>query len=142
MKKVKKIRKIKKIKKIKRIKTFVPRTKEDITVSKVEKQFGCFLTKFGIELDSQFRIAYKFYDFKVKDKNILLELDGDFYHYNPKTQGGKPANSMQRKNMKNDKIKNALAVVNGYKLLRFWEDDFKNNKHMIIEKLKNEGLIL
>lgn len=133
MGKVKKVRRVQKIRRIKKAKTFTPRTKNEIGSSKIEKIFGLVLSKFGVELEEQFQIGYKYYDFKVKDKNILLEFDGDWFHKNPKTHGDYPANAMQRKNMKNDKIKNTLAEANGYRLIRIWEDDFRNRKHEVID---------
>ena len=33
----------------------------------------------------------------------------------------------QKINIDNDKFKSQWALDNGYKLLRFWEDDIKNN---------------
>jgi len=42
--------------------------------------------------------------------------------------------------VKNDQEKNKWAEENGYKLLRFWEDDINNNikqvKQILLENLK------
>lgn len=129
LKKIRKIKKIKKVKKLNKFKKFEP------TISKIEVIFGDFLKKLGLEIEPQFRIGYKFFDFKIKDKNIILEFDGDFYHRNPETQGHYPANAMQRKNMKNDKYKTALAEGNGFRLLRIWENDFNTKKISTAEKI-------
>ena len=40
--------------------------------------------------------------------------------------------------MLNDQKKNQWAKDNGFKLLRFWEYDIKNNPQQIIEILKKE----
>lgn len=135
MKKVRKVRKISKIRKIRKKKVYVPRTKNDIGTSNAEYEFGLFLQRLGIEIEEQFQIAYKFYDFKIKGKNIICEFDGDYYHYNPEICGHKPANAMQRKNIKNDKYKTALAEGNGFRLLRIWENDFNTKKISTAEKI-------
>ena len=134
MGKVRKIKKLSKLKKVRRKRVKIPRTKENVGTSKVEKEFGLFLTKFGIEIEEQHQIGYRFFDFKIKDKKILLEFDGDFYHYNKDTQEGLP-NSMQRRNMRNDKMKDKLAEANGYRLLRIWENDYRKKKQEVIDKV-------
>lgn len=132
---LKKVKKVQKVRKIRKAKTFVPRTKSEVGSSRIEKMFGLVLSKFGIELEEQHQIGFKFFDFKVKDKNILIEFDGDFWHKNPKTEGDYPANAMQRKNMKNDKLKNTLAEANGFRLIRVWENDFKTKKQEVIDRV-------
>jgi very-short-patch-repair endonuclease len=135
MKKVRKIRKISKIKKVRKKRLYIPRTKDEVGTSKFEKNFGLFLQRLGLEIETQFNIGYKFYDFKIKNKNIIIEADGDFYHKNPETHGDYPATAMQRKNMKNDIFKNKLAEANGYRLLRIWESDFNKKKIETTQKI-------
>lgn len=135
MKKLRKIRKISKIRKIRKKRVYTPRTKDDIGTSRAEYMFGLYLQRLGIEVEEQHQIGYKFFDFKIKGKNILIEFDGSFYHYDPSTCGDKPANAMQRRNMKNDIYKNKLAEANGYRLLRIWENDFNKKKIETTEKI-------
>lgn len=141
MKKVRKVRKVSKIRKIRKKKVYVPRTKNDIGTSKAECNFGLFLQRLGIEVETQFQIAYKYYDFKVKDKNIFIEFHGTYYHCQPKFYPNGPINNIQRKNVKNDKYKNTLAESNGFRIIYCWEDDFNNHKDVIIEQLKSTGLL-
>lgn len=131
---MRKIGKVRRIKKIRKKKTYVSRKKEDVGTSKIEKEFGFFLSRFGIALEEQHQIGYRFFDFKVKDKNILIEFQGDFWHYNPETQKNLP-NAMQRKNMKNDKLKRTLAESNSFRLLYIWENDYRYKKQEVIDKV-------
>lgn len=82
----------------------------------------------------------KIFDFYLPDYNILIEVDGDFYHCNPDTKYATPSCKTQERNIKNDKIKTEWALNNGYKLLRFWETDINNNikqvKKILLENLK------
>ena len=70
----------------------------------------------------------------------LIEVDCDFYHCNPKLYNNGPVCKTQEINIKNDKLKNEWAQSNGYKLLRFWENDINNNikqvKQILLENLK------
>ena len=138
MAKVTKIRKIKKVRSVKPKRSKPKRTSADITVSKAELFFGIFCKRIGIELEEQFQIGYKFYDFKVKGKNILVEFDGSYYHGDPKLFEKSELNSMQKKNMRNDKFKDKLAAANGYKLIRIWENDFNSNPNEVKERLLKE----
>jgi len=74
----------------------------------------------------------KVYDFKIKGKNILLEIDGDYFHGGPSCI--KPYHKIEDVKQ-NDIFKNELAVEKGFTLLRFWESEIKNNPNLIIEQL-------
>jgi very-short-patch-repair endonuclease len=78
------------------------------------------------------------YDFKISGKKLLIEVDGDFWHCNPNSNFAEPKYASQISNLKQDEIKNKWCIDNGYKLLRFWETDIKNNLDDIIEILKKE----
>ena len=69
----------------------------------------------------------KIYDFYIPEYNTLIEIDGDFWHCNPNTKYALPECKTQHINIENDKFKSQWAVDNGYKLLRFWENDINNN---------------
>ncbi|MBC8428557.1 hypothetical protein H8D04_01600 [bacterium] len=99
----------------------------------IEKKMEDILINNNIKYKRNFRLFYdlkfKIYDFYLKDKNILIECDGDYWHGNPKFF--EKLNETQIKNIENDKFKNILAENNGFDLLRFWEyeihdDNFEN----------------
>lgn len=134
---VRKIKTAKKTKVAKHPKVYVPRKANDIPTSKIEELFGRVLLSEGIKVKPQKQVAYKFYDFEIEGTNILLELDGDYYHTNPNVYPDGPINAIQRKNIKNDLFKNQLALSNGFVLIRIWESDFKSNPSAIIKKIKS-----
>jgi len=134
-KKLKPLKPLKTIAKIKKKRKKRPITKETVGTSKLEKKFGEFMNSIGIEFDTQFQLSWKFYDFIIKDTNIVVEMDGDFWHCNPAVYKNGPINSQQKKAKKNDKLKNHLAEVAGYDLVRIWEKDFKDNQDMVKELL-------
>ena len=98
--------------------------------SLLEIRFETFLEALDIEFVHSYYINTKDYhfifDFYLPEHNILIEVDGDFWHCNPKTHHS-PTCKTQEINIKNDKIKDKWAQENGYKLLRFWEDDINDN---------------
>jgi very-short-patch-repair endonuclease len=132
------LRKIKGIKKKRKPRSLKkPRTwnRDTVGSSKLETYFHAFLLSIGIEVETQYQIGYKFYDFKVKGKDILIEVDGDYYHANPAIPRTKPLNMMQRKAIINDRKKNALASSNGFTLIRVWENDFNKKKEEVKQRL-------
>ena len=75
---------------------------------------------FGKDLKSQFKLEGKIYDFILND-SLLIEFDGDYWH------------SLE-KNIKNDKIKDQIALKNGYKIFRVKESKAKDIE--ILKKIK------
>ena len=105
--------------------------------SKLEKIFEQILEENKIKYIPRFYTPdiKAFYDFRLKNTNILIECDGDFWHCNP-INFPEPKYNTQKYNLERDKIKNQWAKNNGYTLLRFWENDINNNPEKIITELK------
>jgi very-short-patch-repair endonuclease len=78
---------------------------------------------------------YKRYDFLLPEHNVLIEVDGDYWHGNPKLF--RNPNKVQVNNMKNDMFKNDLAIKMGYRILRFWENEIylNNFEENLIERI-------
>ena len=91
---------------------------------------------YEIEFPIQFGNHCKLYDIKIVDKNILIEVDGDFWHGN--LDQNVKLNFLQLKNKKNDALKNVIAKIRGYKLIRIWEFEINNFRDDVISKLKKE----
>jgi very-short-patch-repair endonuclease len=109
--------------------------------SELEEKFKILLDVLDINYKHFFFASQikKIFDFYLPDYGILIEIDGDFWHCNPKIYTN-PVCKTQEINIKNDQIKSEWAQENGYKLLRFWEDDINNNikqvKQILLENLK------
>lgn len=112
----------------------------EVKTSSIEELFVLYLNKLKLDYVRQFKLGGFYYDFAiVKDGEIicLVEIDGDFYHSNPKFYPKDAFLYPNQKQQKNrDVVKNNVASLNGFVLLRFWEDDIKNNKKLIFETLK------
>jgi very-short-patch-repair endonuclease len=111
----------------------------DYTVdSKTERKFKIsVLENLNIQYEPQFyvREIVSFYDFHIKNTNILIEIDGDFWHCNPNSQHALPKYKCQFKNLKKDTLKTRWALENNYILLRFWETDINSNLKEVVKKL-------
>lgn len=64
------------------------------------------------------------------EPNICIEIDGDYWHANPKKYdpdyliaGGRTAKSIWAEDIKRNHVFN----MNGYQIIRIWESDIKNN---------------
>jgi very-short-patch-repair endonuclease len=88
------------------------------------------------EFSIQFSNNYKVYDFRILD-NVLIEVDGDFVHYNRETIDSN-FNAMHLKNRQNDMVKNWIAKNKGFKLIRFWGSTVQHDRELVIEKLQDE----
>lgn len=98
----------------------------------IEKIVEKLLIKNNIVFKKQFRLYYKFdnkysfkiYDFFLKDYNLLIECDGDYWHANENFIT--KLNLTLIKNISNDEFKNELAAFFNYKLIRFWGSEIRN----------------
>jgi len=90
-----------------------------IRISKTEIGFSKILESLNIKYEPQFELDGKYFDFRISGTNILIEVDGIYWH----AKYAKNLNEAQMRNTLNDACKTKLAAKHGYVLLRFWEDD-------------------
>lgn len=106
-------------------------------MNNLERLVADELDKAGIKYTFQFFIVKngicKSYDFKIKRKPVILEVDGDFWHGNPTIPNHYEKSAEVRNN---DKVKTDLANERGYKVVRLWEKDIKANPSIVIESLR------
>ena len=101
--------------------------------SKLEFTFADMLIGLGIDFIHQYEVDGFDYDFYIPSKNILIEVDGDYWHGNP--EKFTELNSMQRKNRGLDRLKTNHAADRNYQLLRFWEQDITTNRLQVVQTL-------
>jgi very-short-patch-repair endonuclease/endogenous inhibitor of DNA gyrase (YacG/DUF329 family) len=106
-------------------------------MNRLEKKVADELKRNGIEYTFQFFITEdkvcKSYDFKIKGKPIIIEVDGDFWHGNPNT-----TNHFDKVDdvKENDLIKEELAKNRGYFIVRLWESDINKDISIVMNSLK------
>jgi len=136
---------VKKSIKLKIKKKYQPKikTQEQLDGSGLESFFRTeILDKLGVHYIQQFEAKNigRFYDFYLPYHNVLLEIDGDYFHKNPMIYET-PINAIQKRNMRVDEVKNKWALMNGYVLIRFWESDIRKNTSNVL-KILSERLNL
>lgn len=115
-------------------------TKPEITVAQA-------LLELNIPFTWQFFVNQRSYDFRIATTNLLIEVNGDYWHANPKMYApadiikypDKTITAQERWNQENEKTANAQKY--GYTVLKIWESDI--NQHVnglhdwIVEQIKN-----
>lgn len=131
------------------------------TISNLETRICKILRDNNISFVSQHTIKYKIdnktryfiYDILIPKYNMLIEVQGDYYHANPKIYKlDDKLNFFGTINIANeiwnkDKLKKDIALKNDFNIIYVWEDEIKNKsndsiKSILIEKLikiKNEN---
>lgn len=117
-----------------------------IGTSKLEEDFARdFLDKLGVKYIYQFEAKDigRFYDFAIllndemtTGNMILVEIDGSYYHSDPRVVEEGKMNPMQKHNKRVDKHKDDWALMHGIPLMRIWEKDIRDNPKMVMEELK------
>ena len=94
------------------------------------------LKKLKVQYQKQFyaKDIKRYYDFYIPELNVLIEVDGDYYHSYGKIY--EEMTPMQKKNHRVDEIKNEWAALHGYALIRIWEHDIRNNPYKVLEFLR------
>lgn len=110
-------------------------------VSKIELEIGRKLNDCSINFKPQFKITSKPYDFYFPEKNLLVEFNGDYFHANPIKYDANYFN--KKKSMfayqlwEQDELKKKEALNNGYNFLTIWESEYKQDKNLVINKIKS-----
>ena len=105
--------------------------------TKPELEFKEWCDERGIDYVHQYALPWKkgwkkWYDFYLPKLNLLVEIDGTYWH--GKGLKYEELNEQQRNTRSNDLLKNKLASLEGYNLIRIWSDEihkFKTKEQLI-----------
>lgn len=113
--------------------------------SKLEEDFAKdFLDKLGVKYIYQFETNIgRFFDFAIilnddmtSGNMLLVEIDGSWYHSDPRLVKEGDMNPMQKHNKRVDEQKNKWALMHGIPIMRIWEKDIRENPKMVMDELK------
>ena len=107
--------------------------------SKLEEDFSRdFLDKIGVEYIYQFEAKDigRFYDFYLPKSNLIIEVDGSYYHSDPRLVDEGKMNPMQKRNKRVDEYKDKWALSHGIPIMRIWEKDIRENPKSVMKALK------
>jgi G:T-mismatch repair DNA endonuclease (very short patch repair protein) len=105
--------------------------------SKLELEIINKLKNSGIKLETQWHFKGFYFDGKIINKNIVIEIHGDYWHCNPKIYKNGPINEMQKAALRRDFCKKDKIEKAGFKRFVIWENDYKNNPEKVIKKTIN-----
>lgn len=106
--------------------------------TKIEKIVENFLMKNNIKFKYNFILDKYQYDFLLLDLNVIIEVQGDYWHANPLYYSDtdpnlRRLNDIQKYKVSMDIIKNDF-IKDKYEIIYLWETELKNKK---FEKLWN-----
>lgn len=118
------------------------KTKSRKSGNNLENTIKSILEELEIEFVEQKRVRYTekhyFYpDFYIPSINGIIEVQGDYWHANPKMYNTEELDSIQLSNLRRDSRKKLFYKDNGFKLLYLWGFDIKNNPESVKYSIKD-----
>lgn len=107
--------------------------------SKLEDDFASmFLDKLKVNYIRQYEAKdiKRFYDFYLPDTNLIIEVDGGYYHSDPRIVDTANLSPMQKRNKRVDELKNNWALMHGIPIMRIWEEDIRKSPNRVLKELK------
>ena len=101
------------------------------------------MDKLNISHTRQLHVGRKIFDFHILNTNILIEVNGDFWHGNPRKYKENdilhhPFKSVVAKDLwEKDKKKKILAENKGYEIVYIWEDEINEHKKDLLDFVIN-----
>lgn len=108
------------------------------TDTKPVRIFQQILDGHGLQYRKEELVDYWSFDFYLIDYNLFIEIDGDYFHSNPRRWTNGPKSRTQKINHQRDIAKEKFCADNNIKLIRFWEYDIIHSKQSVMEILLNE----
>jgi len=114
------------------------KTKLSNKKSKIETKFEKILGLINLNFEYQYEYQHRLFDFYLEKYNILIEVDGDFYHCNPDSKHHEIIYETQKLTKQNDRYKDELCVSNNITLIRYWEKDINERPEWVISDLRKK----
>lgn len=106
------------------------------TLTTPHRVVNSILREINLEYINEYPIGNRFVaDIYLPKYDIYIEVDGDFYHCNPRVYPNGPIWKPQKIAIERDARKNKFCKENGYKLLRYWEYDILSRPDWITQEL-------
>ncbi len=110
-------------------------------VSKLQMGVSRTLSKLGIKHQVQYQVGRYYFDIKIG--NVLIQVNGNFWHGNPNIYKATdiipiPGKKQRAINLwKKDLKKKLQAVKRGYRVVYLWQSDInKMNQIQLVESVK------
>lgn len=102
-------------------------------ISNLEIIIKNFLDKNNIKYIQQYLLPDSLYkvDFFIKNKNLIIEVLGNYWHCNPIIYQNGPIDNIQKLKIESDKTKFNFIKNKKYNLFYIWENDIYHNYEKI-----------
>lgn len=101
----------------------------------IETYIAKLLDEQAIKYIKQFQIESRYYDFYIPCSNLIIEVNGDYWHGNPKVFPKQSLNTIQKLGKLRDRIKKKLAIQYEYQIIYIWELDIKKHPQKVLNKI-------
>lgn len=105
----------------------------------IEREVSNILQKLTIPYEAEVKIRGFIVDFLLDGKKVI-EVQGDYWHCNPALYD-RPKDDIQRKKLKQDRMKRGCLNELGYNILYVWENDLNKNMDQVIEQIKQFAVL-
>jgi very-short-patch-repair endonuclease len=110
--------------------------------SNLEKDVYAYISS-KYECEDSFRINRKIYDVYIPSLNTLVEVNGDYWHYNPviydRDHYDKSRDLHAGDIWDRDEYKVNLALENGYQIFTLWQKDLNESFESVIDAMLEEA---
>jgi len=105
----------------------------------IEEMFHSLMRENNIDVVYSLIMGSYQFDFGNKESKTLFEINGDYWHGNPRHYGPglKELNETQKRKIDRDKEKLDWAESRGFKVITIWEYDLYNHPDEILKRIKN-----
>lgn len=108
--------------------------------TKPEKLLQQALTKLNLKFEKHYHLFGR-PDIVFPKKKIAIFIDGDYWHANPKIYNENHllyAGVLAKQKWQRDFIVNLHLIKNGWRVLRFWENEINGDADLIANEIKKE----
>jgi G:T-mismatch repair DNA endonuclease (very short patch repair protein) len=109
-------------------------------VSQLERDVGAVLNRLGVRTEAQFRFRLAtgrfgaVVDFYLPDSNTVVEVNGTFWHVDPRVFPNGPIHPSQKRTLERYARKTALLQEQNIPLIEVWELDFRADPEGTVRK--------
>ena len=114
---------------------------QEFGTSKLEERFARdFLDRLGVNYIYQYKMVSisRYLDFFLPDYRVAIEIDGSYWHADPRLYEEKDLNKTQKWSKKVDEMKNKWCSRNGVPLIRIWEKDINEHPEKVLTFLQEK----
>lgn len=125
-----------------RLRKFIEECKNQVKINsretEIERIVRNILQDLGVDFKREKYVSSGRWRVDFIINNTCIEVQGDYWHGNPRLYNENELNKVQLRNRANDILKKEWLLNNNYKLLELWEMDIYDNLDNIKQIIKKK----